>query len=591
MKKLIFCLLIFLTALQVDAQMINGRYYNPLGNYNQHRGLTVDSNMNLPRVIPQYGFRKGAVMADTTKGVLRVFNGTDWVWQIGISDILIVNGGGTDPDTLKQVFLGDTTVVGTFTGSGGSSAWADITGKPTTLAGYGITDPIVLTSSSYSDPAWITSLAWSKITGAPAFITNIPTDSSVAINNKINLKLNISDTPSMLDPYLRKIDTTDKWIGAGWLASLMKYADTSGMLSPYLRKTDTAAMLAPYLRSSDAIKWHLINGANNLGSGAQVFKDTSSNKINIRSITATGGMQATQNTNDVEISLPSQTSNSGKYLKTNGTNATWEDAGSNLDSTAAKLRAGTVAQRLAIASPDTGQVFYQNDELEGTYTYNGSIWQYIPPANSIINEFDKFTPISMNFSGGSSGAGAAQSQQYGLSTDKLAYGTLIQTTGSTSSGSGYQTYPGTRDSGYKRSFISYTVLNFTQLSNATDEFRIIVGPADVIFNASTGDGSAVFVYRRDLWGANWQIVYDGTGAGVLFDTGVPVVAGSLISLCMNYNHLTNTFKAYINGVLVDSRVVTMPNVTIHSNQFYLQKSAGTSSVSMYVDKMYIINKL
>jgi hypothetical protein len=46
--------------------------------------------------------------------------------------------------------------------------WSKITtGKPTTLAGYGITDPIVLTSGSYSNPAWITALAWSKITGTP----------------------------------------------------------------------------------------------------------------------------------------------------------------------------------------------------------------------------------------------------------------------------------------------------------------------------------------------------------------------------------------------------------------------------------------
>ena len=40
----------------------------------------------------------------------------------------------------------------------------------TTLAGYGITDPVVLTSGGYANPAWITSLAYSKLTGTP----NIP---------------------------------------------------------------------------------------------------------------------------------------------------------------------------------------------------------------------------------------------------------------------------------------------------------------------------------------------------------------------------------------------------------------------------------
>jgi hypothetical protein len=46
-------------------------------------------------------------------------------------------------------------------------AWGSITGRPTTVAGYGITDPFVFTSATYANPAWITSLAWSKVTGTP----------------------------------------------------------------------------------------------------------------------------------------------------------------------------------------------------------------------------------------------------------------------------------------------------------------------------------------------------------------------------------------------------------------------------------------
>src|SRR5262245_55508983 len=53
----------------------------------------------------------------------------------------------------------------------GDYTFAQIGSKPTTLAGYGITDPVVLTSSSYADPAWITSLAWSKITGKPTTLS------------------------------------------------------------------------------------------------------------------------------------------------------------------------------------------------------------------------------------------------------------------------------------------------------------------------------------------------------------------------------------------------------------------------------------
>lgn len=58
----------------------------------------------------------------------------------------------------------------TFAPAAHTQAWSTITVTPTTLSGYGITDPVVLTSGTYSNPSWITGLAWSKITGAP----NIP---------------------------------------------------------------------------------------------------------------------------------------------------------------------------------------------------------------------------------------------------------------------------------------------------------------------------------------------------------------------------------------------------------------------------------
>lgn len=47
--------------------------------------------------------------------------------------------------------------------------WPQITGKPKTLAGYGISDQVVLTTGSYPNPPWITSLEWGKIVGAPVF--------------------------------------------------------------------------------------------------------------------------------------------------------------------------------------------------------------------------------------------------------------------------------------------------------------------------------------------------------------------------------------------------------------------------------------
>jgi len=78
----------------------------------------------------------------------------------------------------------------------GSLNWNKIISTPSTILGYGITDAVsssrtlsingttydltanrswsvgdLLSSGSYSNPSWITGLAWTKITGAPAFLT------------------------------------------------------------------------------------------------------------------------------------------------------------------------------------------------------------------------------------------------------------------------------------------------------------------------------------------------------------------------------------------------------------------------------------
>lgn len=72
-----------------------------------------------------------------------------------------------------------------------SLAWSKITGAPTTLAGYGITDAYTKTESdarfvalagAYANPSWITSLAYSKITGVPDFVgTYVPLTRSLTV--------------------------------------------------------------------------------------------------------------------------------------------------------------------------------------------------------------------------------------------------------------------------------------------------------------------------------------------------------------------------------------------------------------------------
>ncbi|CAB4204275.1 Intramolecular chaperone auto-processing domain containing protein [uncultured Caudovirales phage] len=62
---------------------------------------------------------------------------------------------------------------------------------------------------------------------------------SVSLSNRINGKLNISDTASMLSAYLRKGDTLSL---SNRINLRVKYSDTASMLLPYLRKLDTASL-------------------------------------------------------------------------------------------------------------------------------------------------------------------------------------------------------------------------------------------------------------------------------------------------------------------------------------------------------------
>ena len=87
---------------------------------------------------------------------------------------------------------------------------------------------------------------------------------TTSLSNRIDARVKYTDTSSMLIPYLRKLDTTGKWLAVGYLPYLVKYTDTAAFLSAYYNKTvidsklalklnisDTAAMLSPYARTAN----------------------------------------------------------------------------------------------------------------------------------------------------------------------------------------------------------------------------------------------------------------------------------------------------------------------------------------------------
>jgi hypothetical protein len=70
------------------------------------------------------------------------------------------------------------------------------------------------------------------------------------ISNRINGKLNISDTAAMLAPYMKYIDTLSL---SNRINLRVKYTDTAQMLLPYLRKLDTASLSYRINRKQDSI--------------------------------------------------------------------------------------------------------------------------------------------------------------------------------------------------------------------------------------------------------------------------------------------------------------------------------------------------
>ena len=101
---------------------------------------------------------------------------------------ITINGTALDLSANRSWSVGDVLTSGSYADPSWitSLAWSKITSKPTTLSGYGITDA-VSTGGSYSDPSWITSLAATKISGTLP-IANGGTNSTTALSNNRVMK-------------------------------------------------------------------------------------------------------------------------------------------------------------------------------------------------------------------------------------------------------------------------------------------------------------------------------------------------------------------------------------------------------------------
>ncbi len=103
---------------------------------------------------------------------------TEWIQRMK-GQIFALQNGGTVAG-VSSVF-GRT---GNVVAQSGDYPFSFLSSIPTTIAGYGITDPIVYTSGSYADPAWITSLNWSKVTSTPTTLGGYGITDAIPLSQK-----------------------------------------------------------------------------------------------------------------------------------------------------------------------------------------------------------------------------------------------------------------------------------------------------------------------------------------------------------------------------------------------------------------------
>lgn len=194
---------------------------------------------------------------------------------------------------------------------------------------------------------------------------------SVSLSNRINAKLNISDTAAMLSPYMKKIDTISL---SNRIDVRVKYSDTTAMLNPYLRKLDTASLSNRINKKQDKITLTT--------TGTNGISTLSGDTLNIPNYggALTGYVPYVGATTDVNLDFRNLT---GGFLF----------AKSALKVSDLNAGTGGTNDYTSIQTTNTDFLFFTQKVISGLTYRNVAKFKYATPNVNYVNDYDYNLPV------------------------------------------------------------------------------------------------------------------------------------------------------------------------------------------------------
>jgi hypothetical protein len=342
-------------------------------------------------------------------------NPSNYITTAGARSAISVSGSLSYNSTTGVISYTQPTNVSTFTNDSGYLTSASLSGYLTTSAAA---STYVALAGSYANPSWITSLAYSKLTGAPTALSSFTNDSayvtaagartaisvsgSLSYNNSTGvISYTTPNTDSIAEGTANLYFTNARARAALSAGSGISYNSTTGVISSSITQYNDASARAS-ISASGSLSYNSTTGVmsyttpstSGITEGSNLYYTDARARAaisvsgNLSYNSTTGVLSYTQPTYatvatsgsyadltskpTIDSLVPTQTGNAGEYLTTNGTTVSWGtvdalpsqtgNSGKYLTTDGSAASWATIATTLAtltdvaVSSPTQGQV-------------------------------------------------------------------------------------------------------------------------------------------------------------------------------------------------------------------------------------------